>query len=454
MLFSKFSTRVCKGYTNDVPRHLPFFSILSYVTIPAFRNARLLPPPTKKRRWPVMVFSHGLGGSKNAYSHICGSVSSHGMVVIAPEHRDGSAPISFVQNPDGKSKAVDYRPMPHTPSKEVEEGRNAQLKIRLWELDLIHEAILKLDRGENVPNLAAEALHDDRKTFSQGELSMFAFNLDVHTPGSISWSGHSFGAATIYQFVKSVFYRPTESTPASYQPLYVPSDSSPITEQITPSSPISLLDTWCLPLRTAQTEWLWKQPLPCYAPGGPGGSHLVAILSEAFFKWRGNLIQTKHALSADPSAEHPSALHHSPPNIFYPIASAHLSQSDFGVLFPWLTKKVLKADDPARTLRLNTRAILEAERRAGIEIADTSSADMEDEAGLKLSIRGDRASIGQDRKILASDGSVRGWIALKLGENDDKAGEAANAQSFKNASPAQAVMENEVMSGGSQEVKA
>ncbi len=343
--------------------------------------------------------------------------------------------------------------MPHTTSKEVEDGRSEQLKIRLWEMNLIYEATLKLDRGENVSNLAAEASHDDRKTSSKGELSMFAFNLDVHTPGHISWSGHSFGAATIYQFVKSVFYRPTESTPTSYQPLYVPSDSS-ITSQITSSSPISLLDMWCLPLFTSATDWLSKQPLPCYAPGGPGGSHVVAILSEAFFKWRGNLIQTKRALSADPSAEHPSSLHHTPPNIFYPIASAHLSQSDFGVLFPWLTKKFLKADDPVRTILLNARAILEVTRRAGLEVAETSIAAMEDEAGLKLSIKGDRASIGQDRKILATDGSVRGWIALKLVENNDKAGEAANAQSSKHASPAQAVIENEVMKGGSQEVTA
>ena len=376
------------------------------------------------------------------------------MVVFAPEHRDGSAPTSFVHSVGGTSEAVDYRPMPHMPSKEVEDGRNEQLKIRLWEMNLIYEATLKLDRGENVSNLAAESSHDDRKTSSQGELSMFAFNLDVHTPGSISWSGHSFGAATIYQFVKSVFYRPTESTPTSYRPLYVPSESSSITSQITPSSPISLLDMWCLPLFTSATEWLSKQPLPCYAPGGPGGSHIVAILSEAFFKWRGNLVQTKRALSADPSAEHPSSLHHAPPNIFYPIASAHLSQSDFGVLFPWLTKKFLKADDPVRTLLLNTRAILEVTRRAGIEVADTSSVDMEDEVGLKLSIKGDRTSIGQDRKILAEDGSVRGWIALKLEESNGKAGEAANAQSYKNASPAQAVMENEVMKGGSQEVSA
>ena len=439
---------------KNVFRLLPFFSILSYVAIPVLRNARLLKAPTKTQRWPVMVFSHGLGGSKNAYSHICGSISSHGMVVIAPEHRDGSTPISFVRSMDGTSKPIDYKSLPHTPSKEVEEGRNEQLKVRLWELGLIHEAILKFDRGENVSNLAAEASQDDRKTYTQGELSMFGFNLDVHTPGAISWSGHSFGAATIYQFIKSVCYRPTESTPASYQPLYTPPPSSHITAQITPSSPVSLLDLWCLPLRTASTEWLWKQPLPCYTPGGPGGSNLVVILSEAFFKWRGNLNQTKSAISADPSAAVASALNYPPPNMFYPVSSAHLSQSDFGVLFPWLTKKFLKADEPIRTLRLNTRAILEVVRRAGIEVADTSSVDMEDETGLKLSIKGDRASIGQDRKILATDGSVRGWVALKLEDNDKKAGEGANAQSYKDTSPAQAVMENEMTTGSEREVTA
>ena len=367
------------------------------------------------------------------------------MVVFAPEHRDGSAPVSFIRSPDGKSKQVDYRAMPHTPSKEVEEGRNEQLKIRLWEMGHIYESIVKLDRGENLSNLAAEASHEDQKTSSQGELSMFAFNLDVHTPGSISWAGHSFGGATTYQFVKSVFYRPTKSTPASYQPLYVPSESSSIVQQITSFSPISLLDMWCLPLKAAATEWLWEQPLPCYAPGGPGGSHIVGILSEAFFKWRGNLIQTKHALSADPSAERPSSLQHPPPNIFYPVSSAHLNQSDFGVLFQWLTKKFLKADEPVRTVLLNTRAILEVTRRAGIEVADTSSVEMEDGAGLKLSVKGDRTEIGQDRKILATDGSVRGWIALKLDENHEEAGEAANAQSYKSTSPAQAVMDSEVM---------
>lgn len=38
-----------------------------------------------------MVFSHGLGGSRNSYCHLLGSLASHGVVVVAAEHRDGSA---------------------------------------------------------------------------------------------------------------------------------------------------------------------------------------------------------------------------------------------------------------------------------------------------------------------------------------------------------------------------
>ena len=75
-----------------------FPRLLYYISIPVRKNAPLLPPNTTNKRWPVMVFSHGLGGSRNAYSHLVGSIASHGMIVIAPEHRDGSTPISYIRD--------------------------------------------------------------------------------------------------------------------------------------------------------------------------------------------------------------------------------------------------------------------------------------------------------------------------------------------------------------------
>ena len=417
------------------------------------------------------MFSHGLGGSRNAYSHITGSVASHGVVVIVPEHRDGSGPVAFIRDAaDGQRqmRAVDYVTLPHSKSREVLDARDRQLRVRLWELGLVHDALLRMDRGEELHDLAADDSRPMSGGGSENELAMFASKLDVHTPGSISWCGHSFGAATIVQFVKSVFYRrasPSSSSSSGYKALYTPSENSSIARQITPSSHISLLDLWVLPLRSWATRWLWDQPLPCYSPGGPGGSNLLAILSEAFFKWESNLNHLKQAVSEDPSKQRGSSASSSsrmpPPHIFYPVSSAHLSQSDFGVLFPWLTKKAFNAVEPERTLRLNVRAILEVMRENGIEVADTSSIDMEEEVKGKHKLAnshangyvrhrsvGDQASSpGQDHKILAADGSVRGWVALSV-DDETQAGEASNKATHVAANPDEAVRSGEVMNGG------
>ncbi|KAL8733015.1 MAG: hypothetical protein Q9166_002413 [cf. Caloplaca sp. 2 TL-2023] len=417
-------------------RNLPFLRILSYTIIPVVRNAKLLQAPTKSKRWPVMVFSHGLGGTKNAYSHLLGSLSSHGVVVIAPDHRDGSAPLSCIREKPGSTpRHIEYRSIAHRQTPEVEKARDDQLKIRLWELGLIHEALLKIDRREPLLNTLAE-----KSPEAMGDLAMFSSALDVHTPGSISWSGHSFGAATIVQLLKSVFYKPSKGAPSSYQPLFEPSSSSQIAHQITPSSSISLLDLWCMPLLSSSTKWLNKQPLPCYAPNGPGGRNVIAILSEAFFKWGGNLNQTKRTISENPSLDTPGNKTQPAPYVFYPVSSAHLSQSDFGILFPWVTRKAMKAEDPARTLRLNTRAILEVMRRNGIKVADTSAIDMEEAATNDHVPTG---QIGQDSKILRKDGMIAGWVALDL-ENNKHTEEAANDQISESADPMEAVVQGEV----------
>lgn len=184
----------------------------------------------------------------------------------------------------------------------------------------------------------------------------------------------------------------------------------------------------------------------------------MAILSEAFFKWRGNLTQTKRVLSWDPSTEHPAALTKPGPQIFYPVSSAHLSQSDFGILFPRVTKMVFKADDPERTLRLNTRAILQVMRLNGIEVADTSRRDMEEEEEHAVEKRPNGVHNGhvngvvakhdgspakQDWKILATDGSVHGWISLSVDEDSGTRG--TNGVADADAMPSEAVMQNEVM---------
>ncbi|KAI9849078.1 MAG: hypothetical protein M1838_000279 [Thelocarpon superellum] len=441
-----------KGAFVEILSRIP--QLLYYITIPVHANAPLLTPPTKTKRWPVMVFSHGLGGTRNAYSHLVGSLASRGMVVIAPEHRDGSTPVSFIRDLslDGEvptktalsgRRAIPYRSVPFQPTTEAELARNEQLRIRLWELGLIHEAVLQLEAGEDMIGVDASQVNAS-KAADNPLLRMFEGQLDVHDPGSVSWAGHSFGAATVIQFVKSVFYRPTESNQlesdfSTFAPLFTPSASSNIAKQITPKSPVIVLDLWTAPLRGNSTRWLWNQPLPTYASSGPGGVNVLAILSDAFFKWKANLESTKQILAENTTLRARESTKPGP-RMFYVKSSAHLSQSDFGVLFPWFTKRILKAHAPERTLALNVRAISQVLRESGVEVAGVTDDEREIQTGGKTE-SAKRVETG-DWKILARDGDVEGWVVvdpdLDASGEDDVAAESAEK------SPNQAVVQGEV----------
>lgn len=404
-----------------------FSQLIYYVRIPAIRNAKLLQPPQSSHKWPVMVFSHGLGGMRNSYSHICGSLASYGMVVYAMDHRDGSSPIQHIRATENTpARVVDYKSYSHQPSPDVYAGRDDQLKVRLSELSMIHEVIMRTERGEEIrnldPNHAQHKLHhtSDSTNFDKSLLSMFAGKIDVHTPGKISWAGHSFGAATTVQFVKSVFYHP--KTPSKIL-LLPPSEA--LKSQITQTTPVVLLDPWGLPLNSPSNAALNRKPMPMFstASSSSSASPVLAILSSAFFNWTGNLNQIKAALH-NPNMEKSSQHAH----IFYPVDSAHLSQSDFGILFPNVTKYLAKAAEPVRTMQLNIRAILETLRQNGVTVADTTPEDME-----LTGERAEKEATGRgDWKILSTqEGSVRGWVSVTTDQVGTQRRESGSAEMSK-----------------------
>lgn len=43
--------------------------------------------PSEIKRFPFVIYSHGLGANRTAYSTICCDLASHGFIVAAVEHR-------------------------------------------------------------------------------------------------------------------------------------------------------------------------------------------------------------------------------------------------------------------------------------------------------------------------------------------------------------------------------
>ncbi|KAI0124310.1 platelet-activating factor acetylhydrolase, isoform II-domain-containing protein [Xylariales sp. AK1849] len=434
-----------------LPRHL------YYMTIPVIKNAPILEPNTPNKRWPTAIFSHGLGGNRNTYSQIVGSLASHGVIVICPEHRDGSSVASFIRIPSEQNRhfarntqrVVAYNRISHDATDEVHVARNAQLRIRLWELGLIHSAILGIDRGSKWTNLDA----------STPSLDQFANRLHVHEPGSIIFAGHSFGAASMVQFVKSIYYTGSPAIAVMKEPLYTPSRDSSLCRQVTPQNVMILLDMWCFPLLAKNLKPLFDLPLPEYAdvPSAPGGNAILAVESEAFFKWKEHLHAKARIISPDPSAsvvdptayERPSGVKLPEPNFFYVQNSAHLNQSDFGVLFPWLTKKVFGSEEPERAIRLNLRAILQVLRVNNIPVARTWVGDLVDGAhvvksetssdGSATRHKGQDDGIDEDKAIFdrSGNGGVEAWKWIDVVSMGEMAGGGNKPETSTAAAEAQ-----------------
>ncbi|KAK1761006.1 phospholipase A2 [Echria macrotheca] len=407
-----------------LPRHL------HYTSIPVHKNATVL-QPTSTSRWPTVVFSHGLGGNRNTYSHVAGSLASHGVVVICPEHRDGSAAISLIRDPQNQGrffvkntrKVVPYIKIPHSQTSEIWEKRNEQLRIRLWELGLMFDAVLGIDNGDQ--HIAQANMNASTPEASLMQLKGL---LDIQEPGRVIFAGHSFGAATMVQLLKSTYYAERPEVANMSRPLFTPSLDSPIRKQITNRTPLILLDMWCFPLLSAATSALYNLPLPCYddTPSAPGGSAILVVESSAFFKWKDHLHAKARILSANPTErivssaafERPeSGVRLSEPNFFYVENSAHLNQSDFGILFPWLTKRVFGAEQPERCLRLNLRAQLQMLRTNGYVVAPTGTGDLVDGPGVdKNELAGgdteETEGISNDKAIFErkeKNGPVEAW---------------------------------------------
>ncbi|KAJ3358426.1 Platelet-activating factor acetylhydrolase [Allomyces javanicus] len=178
-----------------------FGAMFCTARLPAYENAPVLapgpvdaahvlphvhePPPTAApippvpAQFPVIIFSHGLGGTKGTYSYVCGELASRGAVVVAIEHRDGSA-----------SRSVERQQVEHAYQRIGVTGEeNRALRInqvhhRVVEVRAALALVRQWARGESPANQLDDKMHPWRALAGRMDL------------GQMMMAGHSFGGGT------------------------------------------------------------------------------------------------------------------------------------------------------------------------------------------------------------------------------------------------------------------
>lgn len=367
-------TGLIAGYSGFIglspalrPLTWPFFLPVLFTKLPAYRNANIAhhwaPPidtkvgglavkteqgekPSEMSKdspiFPLIVFSHGLGGTRTMYSSICGEFASYGFVVCAVEHRDGSGPRTYVNEPkdiatastaaDRKQdwRSVDYlfpqnNPWDTSPTSDKgvdTELRGAQIDLRMAEIEEALECIRVINSGHG-------------QKIADGNLRRKGFKgASSHGLEGINWSswtsrvrmdhitacGHSFGAATVVEMLRH-------------------------DDRFSTFSQGIIYDIWGAGTRPPELD----------SPQHRIRAPLLAINSEAFTYWESNFNLVKSLIEearAEPGAN--------PAWMMTVRGTVHISQSDFTLLYPHICSLVLKSiANPRRAIDLNINASLD-----------------------------------------------------------------------------------------------
>ncbi|KAJ3739549.1 platelet-activating factor acetylhydrolase, isoform II-domain-containing protein [Lentinula detonsa] len=168
-----------------------------FIKIPVYQDAPLLYPSEEGVEWPLVIFSHGLGGSPTTYSQLCTRLAASGKIVIAMEHRDGTMP-SCIAPYKGR-----HRPLLYIKESEVtwmEKPQDAlplrvdQLNIRQHEIYTTYTAFTKLVHEDT--NIGP-SIH-----FSTADIKNTWYDAPINVE-DICLAGHSFGGCTIFSILSS-----------------------------------------------------------------------------------------------------------------------------------------------------------------------------------------------------------------------------------------------------------
>ncbi|KAK2466113.1 hypothetical protein APHAL10511_001755 [Amanita phalloides] len=317
------------------------------VKAPVYANAPLLRPLSGKMtneckstgQWPLVIFSHGLGGSRTAYSHLCSRLAASGKVILAIEHRDGtghacitrswgddgqkvSRPIYYLKEDQvmWEDQPADGAPMPFA-------LRAKQLEFRRKEIYTAYNTFHKFLRGEKteLETIDGRIIHNSWRIIDNDAQTSPVRCEDV------TLMGHSFGGCTVLSIL---------STPSSSEYEYLP------------TSQALVLDPWLEPLPI-------PGPMPHSRTGFGGGAdsddfdsdiivkdgsvlpQILVINSETFTLWDEHFSRLQKVVKAWEAER-----------IITLVGSKHQSFSDFGILPLINTKEAIKLHERTVSISL------------------------------------------------------------------------------------------------------
>jgi platelet-activating factor acetylhydrolase len=145
---------------------------------------------------PCVVFTHGMAGMSQSYSHYLGSIASHGYVVAAVEHRDGSGPGTIVHHSNGTESKVWHmklRDLESNPPMTDLDLKEAQLAFRQAEISETIKLFAQLNAGDApIVNLKPDSPRESLPGF-KNRLNLAA----------VTVAGHSYGATGAMQALKT-----------------------------------------------------------------------------------------------------------------------------------------------------------------------------------------------------------------------------------------------------------
>lgn len=273
----------------------PVIRILgALLTISAYPNAPLLSPAHSNSeqkdphspgssssiqaatKWPFVIFSHGLGGSRTGYSHYCTQLASDGYVVLAMEHHDGSGVYATVRSSTADSSqqgsAILYiEPDEVEYSTEVVDESTLAMPLRLDQLAVrreeIYNAVAAFRQFVESPRSkhGLYGIGDDERICTSPLQSWETWENAVRLEDNIFIAGHSFGGSTLLSILSNP--PPTSPSGDGFNPL-------PITKAIA-------MDPWLEPFPTPGPTL----PKPDSQSTFDNPPQLLIINSEGFTLW-------------------------------------------------------------------------------------------------------------------------------------------------------------------------